>query len=163
MKISLQSKFQPNRTSGYRVIAIFFKVWPKFGPSSGTLGPIPKNFLRCNLPYCVGSVSKFQPPGFKTVEVVWQGRTFLASILYTRKMSRDFPGFFSCFPGFPMLSRDFYCFPAGFEFFWRRNVPPTPHTQNVEVLVISVYTAYGPIHQICLSVLSNHYFESRWL
>ena len=38
------------------------------------------------------------------------------------------------------VSRDFPCFPGGFEFFWRRNVPPP---QNVEVLVISVYTAYG--------------------
>ena len=27
-------------------------------------------------------MSKFQPPSFKTVAVVWQGRTFLASILY---------------------------------------------------------------------------------
>ena len=120
MKISLQSKFQPNRTSGYRDIAIFFKIWPKFGPSSGTLGPIPKKFLRCNLPYCAGSVLKFQPPSFKTVAVVWQGRTFLASPLYIRKKARDFPGFNSisrdclCFPGishvipgFQMLFRDF--------------------------------------------------------
>ena len=85
-KIIVHSKFQPNRTSGYRDIAILFKIWPKFGPSSGTLGPIPKKFLRCNLPYCAGSVSKFQPPSFKTVAVVWQGRTFLASPLYMKFM-----------------------------------------------------------------------------
>ena len=64
-KITLQSKFQPNRTSGYQDIAILFKIRPKFGPSSGTLGPIPILFLMCHLPYCAGSVSKFQVPRTK--------------------------------------------------------------------------------------------------
>ena len=81
-KISLQSKFQLNRTSGSRDTAILFKIWPKFDPSSGTLGPIPKIFTMYNLPYCVGSVSKFQPPRTKTVAGVWKVWTFLASILY---------------------------------------------------------------------------------
>ena len=88
LKIILESKFQPYWTSGYGDIAIFFKIWPKFGPSLGTNGPIPKKFLRCNLPYCAGSVSKFQPPSFKTVAVVWQGRTFLASPLYMYRWYR---------------------------------------------------------------------------
>ena len=81
-KITLQSKFQPNRTSGSRDIAIFFKIWPKFGPSFGTLWPIPKIFTMYNLPYCGGAVSKFEPSRTKTVAVVWKVRTFLASILY---------------------------------------------------------------------------------
>ena len=92
-KISLQSKFQPNRTSGYGDIAIFFKIWPKFDPSSGTLWPIPKIFTMYNLLYCVGSVSKFQPPRTKTVAGVWKVMTFLAPILYIYrfKTSRKLP------------------------------------------------------------------------
>ena len=35
-KITLQSKFQPNRTSGYRDTAILCKIWPKFGPGAQT-------------------------------------------------------------------------------------------------------------------------------
>ena len=60
-------------------------------------------------------------------------------------MSRDFPGFLR-------VARDFSCFTGGFEFFWARKEYPPPQTKNIEVLVISVYTAYGhgPIHQICL-------------
>ena len=114
-----------------------------------------KNFL---VPYFV----TYPSYGIANVQFFHSTHTSVPLYISTRKMSRDFPGFFMRFPGFPMLSRDFYSFPAGFEFFWRRNVPP-PHTQNVEVLVIFVYTAYGPIHQICLSVWDNHYLNSRWL
>ena len=89
-KITLQSKFQPNQFSRFRDITILFKIWPKFGPSSGTLWPIPKKFLRCNLPYCAGPVSKFQPSSFKIVAVVWQGRTFLAPILYMYRCNHIF-------------------------------------------------------------------------
>merc|ERR1711936_1484774 len=38
-----------------------------FGPSSGTLGPIPKKFLRDNLPNMVGYWSNFQPSRSKNV------------------------------------------------------------------------------------------------
>ena len=43
---------------------------------------VPIIFMMYNLPNCVGLGSKFQPPRTKTVAVVWQGRTFLASPLY---------------------------------------------------------------------------------
>ena len=33
-------------------------------------------------------MSKFQPPSFKTVAVVWQGRTFLASPLYMYRLQK---------------------------------------------------------------------------
>ena len=76
-------------------------------------------------------------------------------------MSRDFPGFL-------LVSRDLACFPVisnalpGALSFFGPGVAPPP-TKNVEVLVISLYTAYGhgPIHQICLSVWDNHYLNSR--
>ena len=35
-------------------------------------------------------MSKFQPPSFKTVAVVWQGRTFLASPLYMYRLGGTF-------------------------------------------------------------------------
>ena len=38
-----------------------------FGPSSGTLGPIPKKINLDNLPNMVGFRSKFQPPSIKSV------------------------------------------------------------------------------------------------
>ena len=70
-------------------------------------------------------------------------------------MSRDFPEFLR-------VSRDFPCFPGiSTALSLGGGECPPPHTQNVEVLVISVYTAYGPIHQICLSVWDNHYLNSR--
>ena len=87
-KITLQSKFQPKRSSGYRDIAILFKIWPKFGPSSGTLGPIPILFLMCHLPYCGGSVSKFQPPRTKIEGVDRLQRNKIASILYTSSIRK---------------------------------------------------------------------------
>ena len=87
-KIYLQSKFQPNRTSGYGVTAILFKIWPKFDPSSGTLWPIPKIFTMYNLLYCGGSVSKFQPPRTKTVAGASTERTFLACAFYMFRICR---------------------------------------------------------------------------
>ena len=82
MQISLQSKFQPNRPSGSRVMAILFKFWPKFGPSLGTLGPISKKFVRGLPPTMVGFVPKFQPSVTKTVGGVWFPRNKMATILY---------------------------------------------------------------------------------
>ena len=86
MEISLQSKFQPNRTSGYRVMAILFKFWPKFGPSLGTLGPISKKFVRGLPPTMAGFVPKFQPSVTKTVGGVCIPRNKMATILYMYRL-----------------------------------------------------------------------------
>ena len=65
----------------------------------------------------------------------------------TRKMSRDFPEFlrvsrdFPCFPGISTAFPGFLLLSRGLWVFLAQECPPPPHTQNVEVLVISVYTA----------------------
>ena len=51
--------------------AIYRQIGPNldhiFGPSSGTLGPIPKKILMDNLPIMAGYWSKFQPSRSNTV------------------------------------------------------------------------------------------------
>ena len=52
-----------------------------FGPSSGTLGPIPKKFLRDNLPNMAGYWSNFQPSRSKNVGGVALERNKMACII----------------------------------------------------------------------------------
>ena len=67
-------------------------------------------------------------------------------------MSRDFPGFLHVSGDFPCLPGISNAFPEALSFL-AKECPPPPNThKNVEVLGLSVCAAYGPIHQICLSV-----------
>ena len=52
-----------------------------FGPSSGTLGPIPKKILRDNLPIMAGYRSNFQPSRSKNVGGVALERNKMACII----------------------------------------------------------------------------------
>ena len=81
-----------------------------------------------------------------------------SNIYETRKMSRDFPGFLHVSRDFPCLPGISNAFPEALSFELAKECPPPNTHKNVEVLVLSVCTAYrhGPIHQICLSVWGKH-------
>ena len=52
-----------------------------FGPSSWTLGPIPKQLEMDNLHTCGGNIFKFQPSRFKTVGRVHREMNKMACLL----------------------------------------------------------------------------------